>query len=229
MPGRDPCQMLRKLLTTMQTLRAPDGCPWDAEQTPESLAPYILEEACETIEAIETGSPEMIVDELGDLLLQVVFQAEIFAERGQFDFADVAAAITAKLVRRHPHVFASGDPARSGDELARQWDSIKRAEQAGQPRLPSHPLGHLPGNLPALQRAQKLISRARRAGVDLQHCLAPSSPQIAVDAETVGRNLLALVNQAELNGVDAEQALRRTVQKALTETLRKPAINPAEN
>lgn len=229
MPGRDPCQMLRELLTTMQNLRAPGGCPWDAEQTPESLAPYILEEACETIEAIETGSPEMIVDELGDLLLQVVFQAEIFAERGQFDFADVAAAITAKLMRRHPHVFASGDKARSDDELARQWESIKRAEQAGHPQLPSHPLGQLPGNLPALQRAQKLISRARRAGMDLQHCLAPSSPHITVDAETVGRNLLALVNQAELSGVDAEQALRRTVQKVLAETLRKPAKTAAEN
>ena len=105
MPGRDPCQTLRELLATMHALRAPGGCPWDAAQTPESLAPYIIEEACESIEAIETGTPEMIADELGDLLLQIVFQAEIAAERGQFDFADVAAGINAKLVRRHPHVF----------------------------------------------------------------------------------------------------------------------------
>ena len=91
MPDCDPCQTLRELLATMHALRAPGGCPWDAEQTQESLAPYILEEACETIEAIETGTPELIADELGDLLLQIVFQAEIAAERGQFDFADVAA------------------------------------------------------------------------------------------------------------------------------------------
>ena len=229
MPGRDPCQTLRELLATMHALRAPGGCPWDAEQTPESLTPYILEEACETIEAIETGSAERIVDELGDLLLQIVFQAEIFSERGQFDFADVAAGITAKLVRRHPHVFASGGAVQSAEELGRQWESIKRAEQAGQRQLPGNPLGQLPGNLPALQRAQKLIGRARRAQVELRQHLAPPAADGVLNEERVGMNLLALVNQAELNGVDAEQALRRTVQKILTETAKKPSTNPTGN
>jgi MazG family protein len=218
MPGRDPCQTLRELLATMHALRAPGGCPWDAEQTPESLAPYLLEEACETIEAIESGAQGMIADELGDLLLQIVFQAEIAGEHGQFDFADVAAGINAKLVRRHPHVFGGSDGAATADDLARQWETIKRAEQSGPAQRPPNPLGHLPGNLPALQRAQKLVGRARRNGVDIDRWLPTQAVGEKIDEEKLGKALLALVGQAELSGLDAEQILRRTVQKILDQT-----------
>jgi len=196
----------------MHILRSPGGCPWDAEQTPESLAPYILEEACEAIEAIESGAPARIVDELGDLLLQIVFQAEIFAERGIFDFADVAAGINAKLRRRHPHVFAGRTMAKSTEELSRQWEHIKREEQAAQPAsLP--PSGHLPGHLPALQRAQKLVSRAWRAGLPQQQDLPPRPHNTTINEEELGQALLTLVQQAEVSGLDAEQVLRRALRK----------------
>lgn len=218
MPGLDPCLTLRQLLMTMRALRAPDGCPWDAAQTPESLAPYILEEACETVEAIETGSAELIADELGDLLLQVVFQAQIFAERGQFDFADVAAGINAKLVRRHPHVFDRGDDPASAVDLDRQWERIKREEQAGRAG-PPHPLGQLPGRLPALQRAQKLIARMQRAGLDAGRFLPQGSVAAEpLDEAELAQALLTLVRRAEASGLDAEQALRRATQQIMNTT-----------
>ena len=189
---------------------SPGGCPWDAEQTAASLTPYILEEACEAIDAIETGSAAMIADELGDLLLQIVFQAEIFSERQLFDFADVTAGINAKLIRRHPHVFSGGNATVPLDELARQWERIKRAEQPVSSQ-PLHPLGQLPGSLPALQRAQKLLAKGKRAGLDLERYLPALPTGTPADEEQLGRALLALVKQAELCGLDAEQALRRTV------------------
>ncbi|NJC88807.1 MAG: nucleoside triphosphate pyrophosphohydrolase [Desulfuromonas sp.] len=222
MPGRDPCQTLSELLATMHTLRAPGGCPWDAEQTPESLAPYLLEEVCESIEAIETGSPARIADELGDLLLQVVFQAEIFAERGTFDFADVAAGINAKLIRRHPHVFVENVVNVTAEELAAQWERIKREEQPVHPLSPVHPLGQLPGNLPALQRAQKLMARAMRSDLDRE----PPFPQLPagekLTEEQLGNALLLLVKQAELSDLDAEQVLRKVVRKILAATTTNP-------
>jgi len=212
MPGRDPCLSLRELLATIHLLRAPGGCPWDAGQTPESLAPYIIEEACEAVEAIETGAPAMVLDELGDLLLQIVFQAEIFAERGLFDFADVAAAITAKLQRRHPHVFAGDTSAASAAALAQQWERIKRAERA-EAAAASSPPGHLPVHLPALQRAQKLVSRAGRGGPDALRPLPCPAGDGRLSEEALGWALLSLVRQAEACGLDAEQALRRLLQK----------------
>lgn len=215
MPGRDPCQILGKLLATMQTLRAPDGCPWDAEQTPESLAPYILEEACETIEAIESGIAGMVMDELGDLLLQIVFQSQIFSERGDFDFADVAASIDAKLVRRHPHVFATRNRATTLTELADQWENLKRDEQSGHSL---HPVGQIPVCLPALQRAQKLLARALRLNINICQYISDDSSRDGLTEEELGMALFSLVRHAELNGLDAEQALRRTVRKILADT-----------
>jgi len=214
----DPCQALRDLLATMHRLRAPHGCAWDAQQTPESLLPYLLEEACEVIEAIESGEPKEIVDELGDLLLQIVFQAEIFSERGHFDFADVATAINRKLLHRHPHVFATSpkDLPLTTQELEYQWERIKQVEQAAHRNKGQHPLGVLPGRLPALQRAQKLISRARRKGVPIRD--QPADETFApLTEETLGEQLFALVAHADSLGLDAESALRRTVQRVLRE------------
>lgn len=224
MPGRAPCQTLLELLETMHTLRAPGGCPWDAGQTPATLAPYILEEACEAIEAIESGSPAQIADELGDLLLQVVFQAEIHAERGDFDFADVAALINEKLRRRHPHVFA-GDGGEIPDTpgLVAQWESIKHRERAerqpdGDGRFPGAP----PAHLPALQRAQKLVARAGRHGINLAPATAHPSPQ-----ERIGTELFRMVCEAEAQGVDAEQALRFTIRRLLVENRDHPPLFPS--
>ncbi len=147
---------LSRLLTLMQRLRAPGGCPWDAEQTPESLKSYIIEEAYEVVEAIDRGDVEELRDELGDLLLQVVFLARIHEERENFTMADVIRAIADKLVRRHPHVFA-GTPIGDARMLADQWEAIKQAEKPE--RTFEHPLERLPRQLPALQKAGKLAQK----------------------------------------------------------------------
>lgn len=215
MAGHDPCQKLAELLATMRALRAPGGCPWDAVQTPESLAPYILEEACEVIEAIETGSPEMVADELGDLLLQVVFQAQIFSEQGAFDFADVAAGINAKLLRRHPHVFAADAGTLQSENLELQWERIKREEQTARKEAERHPLRRLPTNLPALQQAQKLVARAKRLDIDIPTAFPRQAARTQLTAEELGTDLLLLVRDAELSGLDAEQILRQTLRKIL--------------
>jgi MazG family protein len=197
----------------MHVLRAPGGCPWDAEQTAESLTPFILEEACEAIEAIESGSVAMIADELGDLLLQIVFQAEIFSERQLFDFADVAEGIKDKLIRRHPHVFGGLAAVASSDELEQQWEKIKGEERSAEATPSLHPLEQVPVHLPALQRAQKLLVRAQRAGFDLERDLPlPVAATIGTE-DDLGRALLALVKEADLLGLDAEQTLRRTLHK----------------
>lgn len=199
------------LLKIMSTLRSPDGCPWDAEQTPESLAPYILEEACELIDAIESGDRDEIRDELGDLLLQVVFQAQIFHERGIFNFADVADAINEKLIRRHPHVFEEGHAEKDNEELHRQWDEIKRRERGNNKSCLAD---HLPRHLPALQKAQKLISKLHKTGqADKLPAAGPSTAESAADLteEALGQLLLQIVNQAHLARLDAESALRRAL------------------
>lgn len=225
MSEKDPADSLNELLHTMQALRSETGCPWDREQTPQSLTPYILEEACELIDAIESGCNERILDELGDLLLQVVFQAQIFSEHGCFGFAEVAESINAKLWRRHPHVFDVGSTAAvvSREELDRQWDRIKRAERgafSGQEKTMSC---LLPKQMPALQRAQKLVRKMCRAGLTqslVQHTEPQNPPQShppkppgadAATAQTIGRDLLGLVLRAEYAGVDAEAALRKLV------------------
>lgn len=189
----------------MARLRGPGGCPWDAQQTHESLAKYAIEEAHEVAEAAEAGRPEELQEELGDLLLQVLFHAEIAEQTGSFTLTDVADTLVAKLQRRHPHVFADSE-ASTPEEVEANWDEIKRAEQKR-----THPLEGIPANLPALMRAQKVLSRAGRAGLPLpeppngvdagEH---PTSPPLG----SIGTDLLALVHRAESAGVDAEQALR---------------------
>lgn len=212
------------LLKTMQALRAENGCPWDAEQTPESLAPYILEEACELIDAIEDGTLELILDELGDLLLQVVFQAQIFKERGQFDFYDVASGIADKLVRRHPHVFERNDSTLHAAELDKQWDAIKRSEATHNKACLED---HLPRHLPSLQRAQKLISKTCRLGrqkelpdPDLKALQGiaeqvKDGKDLGLDEVSLGRTLFDLVRLAYDHGLDAEAALRKATRDAI--------------
>lgn len=209
-----------RLVDVMARLRGPGGCPWDREQTPATLRPYILEEAYEVLDAIDSGDVDALRDELGDLLLQVVFQAQLAAEEGRFTIADVAAAITDKLERRHPHVF--GDVAVSGAaDVVRNWQRIKAEERraAGADDL----FAGVPAALPALARAQQLGERAAQAGLDwgdLRGVLAKVREELAEveaaldadDREAAGREvgdlLLAVTSVARHLGVPAELALR---------------------
>ncbi|WP_322789968.1 MazG family protein, partial [Pseudokineococcus marinus] len=165
--GAAPGARLLELVAVMDRLRSPGGCPWDAEQTHASLAPYALEEAYEVVEAVESGSPEHLREELGDLLLQVVFHARVAQEAPEgerFDVDDVAAGIVAKLVHRHPHVFGaeaggSADDALSAADVEAGWEARKRLEKGR-----ASAMDGVPAALPALARAAKLLGRARRAG-----------------------------------------------------------------
>ncbi len=197
---------LDELVAVMARLRGPGGCPWDAEQTHASLVPYVIEEAHELAEAVEAredgrGDDAHLREELGDVLLQVVFHADIARAEGRFDVDDVARTLIAKLRRRHPHVF--DDLAVDGvAEVVANWDAIKRAEKPEG----SSALDGIPAGLPALARAEKTMSRARRAGLEL--------PAAAVDAadpadeQALGAALLGLVRTASDRGLDAERALR---------------------
>ena len=156
------------LLRIMAKLRDPDtGCPWDLEQNFRSIAPYTLEEAYEVADAIERGDSDDLRDELGDLLLQVVFHAQMAKEEGLFDFDDVVQGICDKMIRRHPHVFATGD-GDTPEHVARNWEAIKESEKAakGASDGPSHILDDVPVNLPALIQAVKLQKKAARVGFD---------------------------------------------------------------
>jgi tetrapyrrole methylase family protein/MazG family protein/ATP diphosphatase len=207
------------LVELMRRLLAPDGCPWDREQDYRSLRRYVLEEACEVIDAIDAGSPEELADELGDLSLQVVFLSELARRDGAFGPDDVVRAICEKLVRRHPHVF--GDTEVSGaDEVVRNWDEIKRQEKANRPLLDG-----IPRALPALERAARIGEKVSRVGFDwpdregsrakvteelgeLDEAIAASDPA-RIQAE-LGDVLFALVNLGRQCGVDAEAALTAT-------------------
>jgi ATP diphosphatase len=212
-----------ELLSIMARLRAEGGCPWDREQTLASVAPYTVEEAYEVADAIERGDMPHLKDELGDLLFQVVFHAQIASETQQFDFEAVAGAICDKLKRRHPHVFGGGAPLTAAQQSA-VWEEIK-AQERGADRPRSGHLDGVPQALPALMRACKLSKRAARVGFDFEHAGqtadkvaeelaevreaaahgAASSPEIF---EEVGDLLFAAANLARKLEVDAEAALR---------------------
>ncbi|MEX0913845.1 MAG: MazG family protein [Demequina sp.] len=185
---------LTRLTEVMDRLRSPGGCPWDAEQTHVSLAPYALEETYELIEAIESGSRADLREELGDVLLQVVFHARMAQEHptDPFDIHDVADTIADKLVERHPHVFAD-TPTGTMTDLHQRWDRIK-AETTQRESV----YDGIPADQPALARAQKVLSRTQRAGLTVTDSAGVS----------IGQQLLALVARAQAEGVDAEQELR---------------------
>ncbi|RKS68622.1 XTP/dITP diphosphohydrolase [Motilibacter peucedani] len=203
-----PGSRLLDLVALMDRLRGPGGCPWDAEQTHASLVQYLVEEAYEVIDAIELDDPEALQEELGDLLLQVVFHARISAERpdGPSTIDDVAAGIVDKLVRRHPHVFAPADEAAApaAAHTERGWDAIKRAEKGRASAVDGVPMGQ-----PALLLAAKLVGRVERAG--LQVPLADSAE--VSDEVAAGDALLGLVAELRRAGVDPEAALRAAVRR----------------
>ncbi|MBS7539890.1 nucleoside triphosphate pyrophosphohydrolase [Ancylobacter lacus] len=230
-----PSREIERLLAIMAALRAPaTGCPWDLEQDFRSIAPYTIEEAYEVADAIERDDMDDLCDELGDLLLQVVFHARMAQEIGAFDFGDVVMAVTSKMVRRHPHVF--GDAAgRDVAAVNAAWDAIKaeekraRAERRARRNLPpegrARTLGDVPANAPALTRAVKLQDKAAKVGFDwpgvepvidkIREEIAEVEAEIAsgdreAAAGEVGDLLFALANLARHLDVDPEAALRRT-------------------
>jgi len=153
------------LVKIMERLRADGGCPWDREQTRQSLKPFLIEEAYEVVEAIDDGDPKQLLEELGDLLFQVVFHAQVAAERGEFTIGQVLAASADKMVRRHPHVFSDGTASTAG-EVLEQWEKLKREERDAVAAVPGSALDGVPKELPALLRAQRLQDKASRAGFD---------------------------------------------------------------
>jgi len=192
-----PQPELDRLIEVMHTLRR--DCPWDAEQTHRSLVGYLVEESLEVVEAIEDGADPALAEELGDLLLQVVFHSEIAAEEGRFDIADVARGITDKLITRHPYVFAA---APVPDDLLASWEQRKRAEKGR-----SSVLDGIPTRMSALSRASKVIARS-----DWHEDLPATDAVPAADGPgDIGRRILALVAEAHANGVDPEQATRAAV------------------
>lgn len=204
-PGasRSPGAAVDALAAVLDRLRSPGGCPWDAEQTHESLVPYVLEEAYEVAEAVEQGDRAGLREELGDVLLQVVFHARIAQEDAEqpFDLTDVADDLVAKLVRRHPHVFADAEVADAAG-VNRQWDRIKATEEGRESVFDGVPLA-----LGALARSQKITARAQRAGLAAPVGEPPAAPE---PGASLGERLLALVREAQAAGLDAEGELRRT-------------------
>ncbi|MDP4015054.1 MAG: MazG family protein [Candidatus Nanopelagicales bacterium] len=193
-----------ELVAVMDTLRSPGGCPWDAQQTHRSLAEYLIEECYETVEAIETDDDAGMLEELGDLLLQIVFHARIAQDNPDrpWDIDDVAEGIIDKLVRRHPHVFAD-TKADDAEAVVRNWTRLK-AEEKGR----TSALDGIPSGLPALSWAQKTLRRARESGLRMEQTSASAD---APSFEGLGERLLGIVAAAEAHGLDAEAALRHSV------------------
>jgi MazG family protein len=212
-----------KLCDIVAKLRAPDGCPWDREQTNESLLPALIEEAYEVAEAARTHNDAHFREELGDLLLLIVMHAQIAGEAGRFNIEKVIDEVSAKLVRRHPHVFGKSQ-ARDAGAVLKQWEAIKREEKKSE----SHYLASLPKALPALVRAQKAQSKAARVDfdwTDLRDVMAKVEEELAetkeavqsqqqeMIADEIGDLLFAVVNLARKSRIDAESALQSAADK----------------
>ena len=193
-------EALNRLVETMAQLRGHGGCPWDAEQTHESLVPYVIEEVYELVEALESGSPEDVKEELGDVLYQVLFHADIaaHARNSPFTIDDVAAAVDEKMRVRHPHVFADGD-AQSVDEVVKRWDEIKKEQKAHRESV----VEGIPEKLSALARAASVLKRSK----DVLPAPTSELPGVTTEEE-LGQQLLAMVADARAQGLDAERALR---------------------
>jgi XTP/dITP diphosphohydrolase len=191
---------LEELIAVLERLRAPGGCAWDREQTHESLVQYLLEETYELMDAIETGDDAELIEELGDVLYQVVFHADIAAEAGRFTLEDVAAQMTRKMIGRHPHVF--GDVvADTADAVIANWEVLKKVEKPDRTSV----LDGIPDRMPSLLLAAKLIGRAERVG------LALASAEIPATEAELGDELLAMVVAARAAGLDPERALRNAL------------------
>jgi len=214
-----------QLVNLMAKLRGPDGCPWDREQTPESLKPFLIEECYEVLDALDEGAPDKVRDELGDLLFQIIFHARLAEEKGAFTITDVISAIMEKMTRRHPHVFGEEKVSTSGEVLA-NWEEIKKKEKAHQERTSI--LDGVPQGLPALLRAHGIQKRAARVGFDwneLDEALPKLDEEIAEFKESLktkdataiedelGDIFFMLVNISRFLEINPEDALRKTISK----------------
>ncbi|HEY9781207.1 MAG TPA: nucleoside triphosphate pyrophosphohydrolase [Leptolyngbyaceae cyanobacterium] len=226
----DAIAALQNLIDVVAKLRSPDGCPWDLAQTPSSLIPYVIEEAYEVVDAIKSGDSVAIAEELGDLLLQVVLQAQIASESNSFSLKEVAEGITQKLIRRHPHVF--GDVhVQSIDEVRQNWEQIKAAEKgesSPETQLLSSKLSRYARSLPPIMAGMKISQKAAAAGfewenvdgvwekfkeelAEFQHAIAHESPE-QQQAE-LGDLFFVLINLARWYKLDPSEALQRTNQR----------------
>ena len=212
-----------EFVDVIAALRAPDGCPWDREQTHRSIAKNMVEEAYEAVHAIETDDIAELREELGDVLLQVVLHAQIAADEEQFTIDDVMAAITAKIIRRHPHIFGEAEAAGTATEVLAHWDQIKATERAEKSQ---GLLDTVPHALPALMLAQTISRKAVSAGFEWDTLdgvwdkvheeleeLAAEEPGSPEAADEIGDVLFTIVNLARKQGIDAETALRGTCDK----------------
>lgn len=219
-------EQFQRLVDIMTKLRAPGGCPWDREQTHESIKPYLIEETYELVEAIDNKDDVGIREELGDLLLQVVFHADMAKERGAFDIGDVIDAISAKMISRHPHVFA-GAKFDTPEAVLQQWTDRKKEEG----KFRESALDGVPGHLPSLLRAHRLQSRAARVGFDWKEvddvmkkldeelgefrAAMERNDKAAIEDE-LGDVFFSLVNVSRFLRVNSEEALRKTIGKFVT-------------
>lgn len=203
---------LDDLRRTMARLRAPDGCPWDREQTHQTLARCLIDECSELLDTIDRGDTAHMREELGDVLIQVVFHAQLAAERGEFDFDDVARGINEKLIRRHPHVFGDARAETAADVIV-VWEQVKAGEKAARGAEAAPPVfKELPPRLPALLLAEAVAKRIEQHALPATGVVA--EPEIAaladgLDEAAAGRKLFALAAACRRRGVDPELALRR--------------------
>jgi len=213
---------LSDLAALMDRLRDENGCPWDMKQTHESLKPFLIEETYEVVEAIESGNPQFLKEELGDLLFQIVFHSRLAKERGEFSLEDVIHHVIEKMVRRHPHVFA-GERADDAAAVLQKWEEIKSAEKKRESILDG-----IPRTLPSLIRAKRLQERAARVGFDWPHSEdvwkkveeewhelqdARHNRDIKGVEEEMGDVMIALVNLGRFINVDADEALKKSINK----------------
>jgi XTP/dITP diphosphohydrolase len=193
------------LLKVMAKLRSPKGCPWDREQDHRTLRWHSVEEVYELMDAIEAADDHEMAEELGDLLLQVVFHCQLAKERKAFDFEKVARIIVDKLIRRHPHVFGNAN-AKTVDAVWAQWEQIKKAEKHGTRHERASALDGIPKHLPALLRAEKLVKKAGKAG------FLPKKAKATASRAEVGKKLFELAKYSQQRGWSAEDLLRRELQ-----------------
>lgn len=212
-----------ELLQVMARLRAPDGCPWDREQDHQTLRFHAVEEVYELLDAIEAGDDHEMAEELGDLLLQVVFHCQLAHERGAFDFEKVCQHLVDKLIRRHPHVFGEAK-AKTVDAVWAQWEQIKKAEKHGTKHERPSALDGIPKHLPALLRAEKLMKKGRKAGL----VSSVPSQHSARSKAAMGKQLFALAAEAQQRGWSAEELLRKEVQHE-EKSLRRMEANARNN
>jgi tetrapyrrole methylase family protein/MazG family protein len=226
MPHYENKDGLKGLIEIMATLRSEKGCPWDREQTRQSLKPFLVEETYEVLEAIDEDSPEKIREELGDLLFQIVFHCQISEERGEFNIHDVIKGISEKMIARHPHVFGK-ERYETSEEVLKQWEERKREEG----KIRESILEGIPRELPSLLRAQRIQARAARVGFDwerIEDVIEKLDEEIKEFKEALGKEdqsaiedelgdiFFALVNISRFVGVNPEDALRKTISKFIS-------------